>query len=558
MDEDLNLKRLRIESSDLELKITDLENKIKTIDNLDYRRLSLENQDEGIAQVVLRRELQGNLSKLMDEKNSIDFAIRQILEERELVEEQEKASLLLARQLSDDSGHVNKSEEQGENEILDEIEALAAEEEEKRKIRSNSKAKLFDQLVAKQKVEPVPVYMAIDEEFFDEKKKRDEEEEEKKSIELALKIAKEEEEQAKREAKKRDEAERKSLLAIEEMNGKKNQKNDGGDFDVESHNAVQGKNDWSAWGWGNVVQIGDYLVDMNVLKKEELPQGKIMKFGTIRENVDGEIYIRYRPIFTYLTILINLILFLWSLGKGDWKFESFNVNPTLGPSFQVLVDCGAKVTSLIVAGDWWRLIAPMYLHSGFLHLGMNMLMLYRLGGSIEETYGFMTMAFIYFVSGVSGVLASCAFNPNIAGVGASGALYGLIGALFGDFLQNHKTITKGKWSYFAQMFVSLIIGILIGLLPMIDNWAHLGGLICGFLLANISLTHDIRDYDGKRILIPRYSKILTVISAILVLLWIIVMFSLLYSNSNANQACTWCKYLDCVDTQWWSCAAYQT
>jgi hypothetical protein len=143
-------------------------------------------------------------------------------------------------------------------------------------------------------------------------------------------------------------------------------------------------------------------------------------------------------------------------------------------------------------------------------------------------------------------------NPNQTGVGASGALYGLVGGMFGDFAQNHKTIIEGKWSYFLSMVISLILGIGLGMLPVMDNWAHIGGLISGFLMGLFLLTNNKRDADGKRIL-PWYSKVASVLSVFFLLVWILVLASLLFSNKNGNQYCSWCKYLDCIPTQYWIC-----
>jgi membrane associated rhomboid family serine protease len=100
-------------------------------------------------------------------------------------------------------------------------------------------------------------------------------------------------------------------------------------------------------------------------------------------------------------------------------------------------------------------------------------MLKRMGSDIESYCGFFPILGIYWLSGLSGQLASSVFNPNIVGVGASGAIYGFLGLLFGDFIQNHKTLGEGKWIYFASLMANFLIGFSIGLLPIIDNWyAH--------------------------------------------------------------------------------------
>jgi membrane associated rhomboid family serine protease len=290
----------------------------------------------------------------------------------------------------------------------------------------------------------------------------------------------------------------------------------------------------------------------NIAEKSERPDRRIARMGTIRDNVYEEVITVYRPWFTFFIVVANVGVFLYCMWLASWNFESLTVNPLLGPSATLLVNMGAKDTAKIINGDWWRLFTPMFLHAGVIHLAMNMLMMKRLGQGLEESFGFFVTASIYLISGVSGVVLSCVMNPSIIGVGASGALYGLVGALFGDFFQNYKTIVEGRWMYFMSMVFSLAVGMAMGLLPVLDNWAHIGGLICGFMLGLILLTNTLRDERGKR-LVPWYSKLITVLAAVALVVWFLVLFSLLYSNKNGNQYCPYCKYLDCVDTPWWTC-----
>jgi len=105
------------------------------------------------------------------------------------------------------------------------------------------------------------------------------------------------------------------------------------------------------------------------------------------------------------------------------------------------------------------------LHAGILHLGMNMLMLMRLGINMEETFGTPRVCIIYVGSGVFGMIISAIFLPTSVTTGASASLFGLVGALFGDFIQNHRIMVEGKWPYFIQLCVSTIIGLVVGLLP---------------------------------------------------------------------------------------------
>src|SRR5690606_36651475 len=123
-----------------------------------------------------------------------------------------------------------------------------------------------------------------------------------------------------------------------------------------------------------------------------------------------------RPFFTNMFLGIQIAMFiLLELAGGSQ-------NP------YVLIEYGAKFNQLIVAGEWWRFITPIFLHIGILHLLMNSLALYYLGSIVEKIYGSGRFLFIYLFSGFLGALGSFIFNPSIS-AGASGAIFGCFGAL---------------------------------------------------------------------------------------------------------------------------------
>ncbi len=208
----------------------------------------------------------------------------------------------------------------------------------------------------------------------------------------------------------------------------------------------------------------------------------------------------HTPVFTYLCILANVAMMVVSIWKNGWKFESFSDNPMYGPSSATLLSLGAKQADLIRVGQWWRLFAPQYLHAGLIHLAMNMNGLWNLGRGLEGEIGFLRIALLYTTSGVSGIVASSIFVPHVVGVGASGALYGLIGCLFADFAHNHKLI-ENKWSYFIKLVLSTAFGIALGLLPLVDNFAHVFGMIAGLFIGSILLVPKCGDcgYQARKL-----------------------------------------------------------
>jgi len=142
---------------------------------------------------------------------------------------------------------------------------------------------------------------------------------------------------------------------------------------------------------------------------------------------------------------------------------------------------GAKVNGAIAAGQIWRLITPIFLHAGLWHVGVNMYSLYALGPAIERFFGSIRMAVIYLLSGISGVIFSLAFSPA-ASVGASGAIFGLLGALASFLYRHRQTFGAAGRFHLRQILLIAVINLGIGLMPQIDNWGHLGGLLGGVLL----------------------------------------------------------------------------
>lgn len=146
-------------------------------------------------------------------------------------------------------------------------------------------------------------------------------------------------------------------------------------------------------------------------------------------------------------------------------------------SGQVLFDFGAKQGVAILAGEYWRLVAPIFLHGGLIHLAFNSLVLFDLGPRVEETYGSARFLFIYLVTGVAGFVVSAWWYPAWAiSIGASGALFGLIGILIiytrrsgGSFAAEMRA---GLWRWAIYVF---IFGIFFGA----DNAAHAGGFLAG-------------------------------------------------------------------------------
>ncbi len=158
--------------------------------------------------------------------------------------------------------------------------------------------------------------------------------------------------------------------------------------------------------------------------------------------------------------------------------------PSLDFTGQVMVRFGANYGPFTLSDQWWRLLTYMFLHGGVFHIAMNMWCLWNLGTLCESLYGRWTYAAVYLITGVAGGLASVAWNPGVLSVGASGALFGLSGALIasfslGEFSLPSVAIRGTLTSLVVFAGFSLFFG---GVVGGIDNACHIGGLVSGLIL----------------------------------------------------------------------------
>lgn len=148
---------------------------------------------------------------------------------------------------------------------------------------------------------------------------------------------------------------------------------------------------------------------------------------------------------------------------------------------------GAKINEAIAAGEWWRLLTATFLHAGVLHLFFNVYALFQLGPETERLFNRDRFLVIYFLSGLYASLASYAFTLAPS-VGASGAVFGLVGALIAYMRQYRQFFGRSGQQYLLNMLVIVGINFVLGFVqPGIDNWAHFGGLAAGFIIGTLLL-----------------------------------------------------------------------
>jgi len=312
-----------------------------------------------------------------------------------------------------------------------------------------------------------------------------------------------------------------------------------------------------------------------------------------------------RPFFTYILLFVCTVTLIASIAVNGWKVEPLDENPMIGPSAETLVLMGAKSTYLIVNEDeGWRLLSSTILHAGLVHYFINMLALWFVGGAIETSHGWIAAMIIFILSAVGGTIMSAIFLPEYITVGASGGIFGFIGACLADIIMNWKLLfcdfvtENGKKQSHIMVVAILVVDIglncIIGLTPFVDNFtrkfyqlficfpfllrgtsksflimpillkfADLGGMLYGFLCGLSTMDRLSTDFFGmeeawttraKHFFMRFFGLILTIVS-------IVVTLVVLLKGDGESTPCPNCTWLSCVtfppwedeDSKWWYC-----
>lgn len=218
----------------------------------------------------------------------------------------------------------------------------------------------------------------------------------------------------------------------------------------------------------------------NIVEKTKVDENGLEYFIKVTDNINQKneskskiaekIFSFKKPIVTYSLIFICILVFILMYVLGNGSTDNYT-----------LLVFGANVDTLTKNGDYYRLFTSMFLHIGILHLLCNMYSLYIIGKEVESVFGKVKYLIIYLLSGIAGSILSLAFNHNTICAGASGAIFGLLGALlyFGYYYRTYLGATLTR-SIIPVIVLNLIIGFTSS---GIDNAAHIGGLVGGILIA---------------------------------------------------------------------------
>ncbi|KAI0053335.1 rhomboid-domain-containing protein [Auriscalpium vulgare] len=293
------------------------------------------------------------------------------------------------------------------------------------------------------------------------------------------------------------------------------------------------------------------------------------------------------PILTWVLTATMIAVFIYEIvvnAKAQGSPFSFKpvVNPMLGPSGSALIRVGARfppcmktvqdvpvtlqlpclndtanppdrlctIESICDHGgfngqepnQWWRFITPIFLHAGLIHLALNMLAQMTAAAQIEKEMGTGGFFLLYFSAGIFGNVLGGNFSlVGVPSVGASGAIFGTVAVAWVDLFAHWRLLYRpGK--RLAFMIVELVIGVAIGYIPYVDNFAHIGGFVMGLLVGTTfypvispSRRHKLIMWGFRVAAIP-----------IAVILYVLLIRN--FYTSDPYAACSGCRYLSCFPT----------
>ncbi|XP_044504841.1 RHOMBOID-like protein 2 [Mangifera indica] len=245
-----------------------------------------------------------------------------------------------------------------------------------------------------------------------------------------------------------------------------------------------------------------------------------------------------------------------------FSFQPLRENPLFGPSSNTLKKLGALEWNKVVhEHQGWRLVTCIWLHAGLIHLLVNMLCLVFIGIRLEQQFGFVRIGIVYLVAGFGGSVLTLLFIRNHVSVGASGALFGLLGSMLSELITNWSLYTN-KAAALVTLVVIIAINLAIGILPYVGNFANIGGFLTGLFLGFILLPRPQFGWLNRanlpadtpvRSKYNVYQYVLWLISLVLLVAGFTVGLVMLFRGENVYHRCHWCRYVSCVPTSRWNC-----
>lgn len=219
--------------------------------------------------------------------------------------------------------------------------------------------------------------------------------------------------------------------------------------------------------------------------REEQPWGERTPSEPPREAASTMVRLSLPQSAPYVTYaLIGVTVFVYVLQLASRVFLSID--------FPVLLL--AKSNELIRDGQFWRLFTPALVHGGIYHIGFNMYALLSFGAGLERTFGHRRFLLLYALGAFTGNVMSFLFTDGVS-VGASTAIFGLIGAEAAFLIQNRRLFAHHFRGAIGNIIFIIFVNLFLGLAPSIDNWGHIGGLVGGLMFT--SFAGPLWDVEGN-------------------------------------------------------------
>eukprot|EP00241_Pyramimonas_parkeae_P003811 CAMPEP_0114256762 /NCGR_PEP_ID=MMETSP0058-20121206/18351_1 /TAXON_ID=36894 /ORGANISM="Pyramimonas parkeae, CCMP726" /LENGTH=691 /DNA_ID=CAMNT_0001371401 /DNA_START=118 /DNA_END=2193 /DNA_ORIENTATION=+ len=194
------------------------------------------------------------------------------------------------------------------------------------------------------------------------------------------------------------------------------------------------------------------------------------------------------PLCCILMASLQSLVWFAGMDYDGWALDSRHNNPLVGPTAIRLREMGAACTVCVQDdGEWWRLVSAGFLFAGWWHLAFSVFGTVAIGYATEKRYGFVTVVAIFSTSLVLGSICSHLFVPQQVSVAGSAVLFGLLGAFLADVMIFRESRDTVDARMFIVVTVSTLLNLIAGVMPYADMFAHIGGLVGGFLAGVLAM-----------------------------------------------------------------------
>lgn len=301
---------------------------------------------------------------------------------------------------------------------------------------------------------------------------------------------------------------------------------------VVAAGAAQNPSYWDDWNFARTLQAMEFEIGDDDMQDDFDEDGEPITDFERKEYRASRSCRRQLMTISFFICVVQIALLIAMIQTGGYAPRS--QNSVVGPPVYVMVRWGAKQTALIVdENEWFRLVAPIMLHAGIFHLIPNVAIQLRVGGYLNLVYGTPKWLWIYFASGIYGVICSCLFLPNAVGVGSSGALMGMLASWVVWIVFRWRKIPRRchaqRNCQLGVVTLSIVVTLATSFMPNVDWAAHLGGAVMGVLFGVLLLTNELDNTRNQRLLRVAAGAVAAVLYA--VSLWYLVA-KLAYSTSS--------------------------